>query len=85
MLAPGGQLAVPLAQAHRRLPADGLHLGRQLLLPELEMPTDLRRVAMGPRPFDEGPPGVGVAGLGDAALPAPRPEEYSDGVSPRSL
>jgi len=72
VLAARGQLAVPLAQAHLGLPPDRLHLGRQLLQPELEMATDLRRVAIGPRPFHQGPPGMGVPGLGDPALPAPR-------------
>src|SRR6266508_3190313 len=68
-----GQLAVALAQAHLSLPADRLRRGRQLLEPELEMATDLRRVAIGPGPFHQGPPGVGVARLGDAALAAPLP------------
>src|SRR5437867_1066150 len=44
VLAARGHLAVPLAQAHLGLPADRLDRGRQLLQPELEMPTDLRRV-----------------------------------------
>src|SRR6266852_1692144 len=46
VLAARRQLAVPLAQAHLRLPADRLHLGRQLLQPELQMPADLGRVAI---------------------------------------
>src|SRR3972149_3768074 len=97
VLAAGGQLPIALAQAHLRLPADGLDLGRQLLQAELEMPADLRRVPIGPRPFDEGPPGVGVPSLGDAALPAPRPRgvlrrgepqvthELARGVEPREV
>ena len=37
----GAQLPIPLAQAHLRLPADRLDLGRQLLQSELEMPAHL--------------------------------------------
>src|SRR3990170_4088940 len=49
VLAAGGQLPIPLAQAHLRLPADCLDLGRQLLQAELEMPADLRRVPQASR------------------------------------
>src|SRR6266571_6698531 len=63
VLAPGGELPIPLAEPHLRLPTDGLDLGRQLLEPELQMPADLRRVPIGPRPFDQRAPGGGVAGL----------------------
>src|SRR3990172_8145164 len=73
VLAPGDQLPIPFTQAHLRLPADGLDLGRQLLQPELKMPADLRRIPIGPRAFDQGTPGVGVPGLGDAPLPPPLP------------
>src|SRR3989304_2121881 len=65
VLAAGGQLPRPSAQAHLRLPADGLDLGRQPLQPELQMPADLRRVPIGPRPFDQR-----LAGVGHAALSA---------------
>jgi len=71
--APGNQLAIPLAQADLRFPANGLHLGRELLQPELQMPADLRRKPIGPRPFHQRAPGVAVPGLGDAALPPSRP------------
>src|SRR3990170_8847049 len=69
VLAPGAQLAIPFAQAPLRLPADRLDLGRELLQTKLEMPTDLGRVAIGPRAFHQGSPSVGVPGLGDAPLP----------------
>ena len=77
MLAPGDQLSVAFAQTHLRLPPDGLDLGRELLQPELEMSADLRRVPIGPRALDERASGVGVAGLGDAALPPAVPSIYS--------
>src|SRR2546428_5115266 len=71
VLATGAQLPIPFAQAHLCFPADGPHLGRQRLQSELEMAADLRRISIGPRPFDQRAPGVGVPGLGDASLPAP--------------
>src|SRR5712691_10009853 len=73
VLAAGDQLPIPPAQAHLRFPANGLHLGRQLLQPELEMSADLRRIPIGPRAFDQRAPGVGVPCLGDAPLPPPLP------------
>src|SRR5213592_982417 len=66
-----GQLAIPLAEAHLRLPADGLDLGGQLLESELEMAADLCRIPIRPRAFDQRAPGVAVPGLGDPALPPP--------------
>ena len=39
----------------------------------------LRRIAIGPRAFHQRPPGVAVAGLGDAALAAPRPRRVLRG------
>ena len=66
VLASRAQLPIPLTQAHVGLPA----AGRQLLQPQLQLPADLHRVSIGPRPFDERAPGVGVPGLGDAPLPS---------------
>src|SRR3970040_390392 len=63
VLAAGGQLPIALAQAHLRLPADRLDLGRQLLQPELEVPAHLGRVSISPRAFHQGASSVGVPGL----------------------
>src|SRR6266511_585892 len=71
VLAPGGQLPIPFAQAHLRLPADRLDLGRQLLQAELKVPADLGGIPVGPRPFYQRAPGVAVPRLRDAALAAP--------------
>jgi len=53
VLAPGDQLAIPFAQAHLHLPADGLDFSRRLLQTELKMAADLRRIPIGPGAFDE--------------------------------
>src|SRR3990172_1199092 len=82
VLAAGGQLPIPLAQAHLRFPADRLDLGRELLQPELEMAADLRRVAIGPRAFHQRPPSVAVPRFGDPSLPPPRPRGVLRGGEP---
>src|SRR5712691_5799070 len=82
VLAAGGQLPVPPAQAHLRLPADRLNLGRQLLQPELQMPADLGWIPIGPRPFHQRAPGVAVPRLRDAALLAPRSRRVLRGGQP---
>src|SRR5262245_51488779 len=48
VLAAGGELPVAAAQPHLRLPADGLHLGREFFEPQLEVSADLRWIAIGP-------------------------------------
>src|SRR2546428_2126818 len=53
VLSAGGQLSIPSAQAHLRLPGDRLDLRRQLFQAELQMPADLRRIPIGPGAFDE--------------------------------
>src|SRR6266478_4359930 len=83
VFAAGGQLPIPSAQADLRLPADRLDLGRQRLQPELQMPAHFRRIPIGPRPFHERAPGVAVAGLGDAALMAPRSRRVLRGGQPK--
>src|SRR3990172_5053573 len=60
VLAPSAQLPIPLAQPHLRLPADRLDLGRQLLLPQAQMPAHLRRIPIRPRAFHPRPPRVAV-------------------------
>src|SRR6266511_698206 len=50
VLPAGGQLPIPFAQAHLRLPADRLDLGRQLLQAELKVPADLGGISIGHAP-----------------------------------
>src|SRR5437773_1240381 len=68
MFAPRAQQPVPLAQPQLGLPRDGADLGGKVLQAELQMATDLRRIPIGPRPFDQGPSRMAVAGLRDATL-----------------
>src|SRR5262245_28235839 len=68
VLASRTQQAVPLAQPQLGLPGDGPHLGGHLLKPELQVPTDLRRIAIGPGALDERPPSMAAPGFRDAAL-----------------
>src|SRR5947209_3717814 len=68
MFAARAQQPVPLAQPQLGLPRDGAHLGGYVLQAELEMSTHFRWIPIGPGSLDEGPPGVTVPRLGDAAL-----------------
>src|SRR2546425_1165456 len=67
------QQPVPLAQPDLSFPRNGPDLRRNLLQPELEMTADLCRIPIGPRAFDERPPRVPVARLGDTPLPPTGP------------
>src|SRR5207249_4616464 len=58
----------PLAQPQLGIPRDGADLGGKVFQAELQMATDLRRIPIGPRPFDQRPPRMAVAGLRDATL-----------------
>src|SRR5262249_62248679 len=73
VLAARRQLSVATAQPHLGLPADGLDVRPQLLQAQRQVAADLGRIAIGPRPFHEGPAGMAGAGAGGAALPAPGP------------
>ncbi len=70
---------LPIPHAHLGLAADGLDLGRHLLQPQLQMPAHLRRIPIGPRPFDQRAPSVTIPGLGDAALSPPLPRRVFRG------
>src|SRR5882724_4740444 len=63
VFAAGGQLPIAFAEAHLRLPADRLGLGRERLQAQLQMAADLGRIPVGPRPFYQRAPGVAIAGL----------------------
>src|SRR5882724_363972 len=69
VFAPGAQLAVAFAQPYLGLPTDLLNRFWQLFESPREMAAHLGRIAVGPGPFDQCPPGMGVARLGDASLP----------------
>src|ERR671930_511062 len=73
VFAPRAQEPVPLAQSHLGLPGDGTDVGGNALQAKLQMATDLGRIPIGPRPFDQGAPGMAVPGLGDGALVPARP------------
>src|SRR5258708_26313803 len=66
VLPAGGQLPIPFAQAHLRLPADRLNLDRKLLQAQLQMAADLGRIPVCPPPFHPPPPRVAVPRLRDA-------------------
>ena len=62
------QPPIAFAQPHLGLPTDILKRFRQRFEAQLEMAADLGRIAVRPGPFDQHPPGMGVARLGDASL-----------------
>jgi hypothetical protein len=71
VLAASHELSIPFAQADLRLPTEVLAWFGPLFQPQLEMATDRRRLAVRPRPFNKGPAGMAITGLGDAPLGAP--------------
>jgi hypothetical protein len=71
MLASGDELSVAFAQAHLSLPTEVLAYLGLLLQSQLQMAAHVGRVAIGPDPFDQDAPGMGMARLGDGALATP--------------
>jgi hypothetical protein len=71
VLAASHEWSIPFAPADLRLPTEVLDGFGQLFPPQLEMATDLRRIAVRPRPFNKGPAGMAIAGRGEAPLGAP--------------
>src|SRR5215831_14000919 len=69
----GHQLAIPCAEPYLCLPADGLDRCGELLQTSLQVPTDFGWIPIGPGTFDQGTPGMSIAGLGNTALLTPRP------------
>jgi hypothetical protein len=69
----GDEASIAFAQPHLRPPTDILDWLGELFQPEVEMATDLGRIAVGPGAFKQCPAGMGVARLGDAALTPPLP------------
>ena len=64
------QLSVAFTQPHLGLPTDVLDGFGLLFQSQLEVATDLGRIAVGPGAFDQGATGMGIAGFGDRTLPA---------------
>jgi hypothetical protein len=68
VLTSGAQQPISLAQPQLGLPGDGADLGGHAFQAELQMAAHLRRIPIGPRPFDQRPPDMAVPGLGDPTL-----------------
>ena len=83
ILAASHEVSIPFAQADLRLPTEVLDGFGQSFQSQLEMTTDLGRVAVRPRSFNKGPAGMAIAGLGDDPWERRWPLEYSEGVRPR--
>jgi hypothetical protein len=71
VLAASHELSIPFAPADLRLPTEVLDGFGQLFQAQWEMATTLGRIAVRPRPFNQGPAGRAMASLGDAPLGAP--------------
>jgi hypothetical protein len=82
ILACGPQVALPCAEPDLGLPADGLERCGALCQASLEMTPDCGRIAVGPGPFDQGTPGMGMPGLGHAPLLTPPPTGICRGREP---
>jgi len=54
-------VAIAFAEPDLGLPTDGLDRGGELFQTQLEVPTDSGRILVGPGPFDQGTPGMGIA------------------------
>ena len=68
VLAAADQAAIALAESKLGLPGDGLDRLGQPADALLDLLGDLGRIAVGPGPFDQGPPDVSVAGFGNRSL-----------------
>src|SRR4030065_521117 len=80
----GGPITAPRVRRipGPRLRADGRARGWERLQAELQMPADLGRIPIGPRPFHQCPPGVAIPRLRDAAWMAPRSRRGLRGGQP---
>jgi hypothetical protein len=68
--ASGHQASVASTEADLRFPTYILNRRGYVFQPQLEVPADLGRVAIRPRPFDQDPAGMGVTRFRNRALPA---------------
>ena len=80
MLPPGHESAVALTQPDLGFPANGLEAFRLPFEPQLQVSTDLRRIAIRPGTLDQHPTGMSVTSFRDRALPAP----FASGVLRRN-
>ncbi len=71
VLAASHEWSRPCAQADRCRPPEVLDGCGPLFQSPLERATDLGRIAVRPRAFNQGPAGMAMTGLGDAPLGAP--------------
>ena len=69
----GHQLALPFTEPDRGLPAAGLDRCGELCQAQWQVKTARGRILIGPGPFDAGMTGLGMPGLGHAALLTARP------------
>jgi hypothetical protein len=75
MFPAGHQWSRACTEPHLRHPAEILDGFGGLFQVSLSLPTDVGRVAPGPRAFDESPSSMAIAGLGEAPLTAPLPRQ----------
>ncbi len=73
MLAFGHELAIPFTEPDLGLPADRLDGCGELFQTQVQVTTARGRLPIRPGPFDKGTTGLGMAGLGHAALLTARP------------
>ncbi len=73
LFAPGHQPSGALAEAHLGFPTDILDRLGHVFQAQLQMATDLGRVAIGSGPLNEDPASMSVARLGDTPLPTALP------------
>ena len=85
MFAFGHELAIPFAAADLGLPADGLDRWGELFQAQLQVPTDVGWIPLGPGAFDQGTTGRGIPSLGNATLLTPRPTGIFRGCEPQII
>ena len=71
MPASGDELSGAFAQAHLGFPTEVLKRLELLLQLQLQMAAHVGRIAIGPVPFHQDAPGMGMVRLGDGALATP--------------
>src|SRR5262249_29178367 len=83
LLTAGDQAPVALTESDLRFPTDVLDHLRHFFQPELQVATDLGRVAIGPRALHEDPPRMRVARFGASSLPPSFPTGVLTGDQPQ--
>ena len=85
LLAWGHLLALPCAEPNLGLPAESLERCRELFQAQWQVTTDCGRIPVGPGPFDQGTPGLGLASFRHAALLTPCPTRIFRGREPEIM